>query len=292
MAAVSTYSESATYCPSVLGRDLVGTSGEQEFCTPIIDERIRTVLIVGVVGLVLVVAGVARGRSRLFGHSPLPGRVSVVTRVGLVILGLITLLLSFPLWVAYVFLADSMAREGDDFFRAMFPVGMALAAVTAAAMASVLGRREHRLTLDHAMTATALGAPLMALVLVDLNGLGVTAPGLIDPAWTSSAPRYVVCGVPIAVALLVAVAVQNRARPAPPAGVSGLAVLASATALFLAMVPDAFNGGYGGGTDQSIGRFTFWIVVAVGLPWMTFGAWKLSEAAGAPSPNDVHSSLA
>ncbi|MCZ3389242.1 MAG: hypothetical protein LH645_09015 [Actinomycetia bacterium] len=149
MAAVSTFSESVTYCPLVLGGDLVTGSGDEAFCTPIIDERTRLVLIVGAVGLVLVVAGVVRGRSRLFGSSPPAGHVSVVTRVSLVILGLITLLLSSPLWVAAVLVTDSMNREWQDLVRAMFPVSIALAAFTVAAIASLLGRRGHRLTLDH-----------------------------------------------------------------------------------------------------------------------------------------------
>ena len=288
LAVTSTYSESATICPSVLGRDLIAVSGEEEFCAPIIDERTRLVLIVGMVGLALVAAGFVRGRSHLFGRSPLAGRVSVVTSVGLVMLGLLSLVFAFPLWVVYLFFTDSMAREGDDFFRAMFPVSIALAALTVAAMASLLGRRGYRLTLDHAMTAAGLGAPLMALFVLDLDGLGVTDPGLIDPAWTSSGPRFFVCGIPVAVALMVLTAQQNRERPAPPAGVSGLALIASATALTLAMVPDA----QGGDTDQSLSRFAFWLVVAVLTPWVAFAAWKLSAIAAAASPGDVQSDLA
>ncbi|MCZ3389241.1 MAG: hypothetical protein LH645_09010 [Actinomycetia bacterium] len=142
------------------------------------------------------------------------------------------------------------------------------------------------------MAAVSLGAPLLALVLVDLDGLGVTDPGLVDPARTSSESRYVLCGVPVAAALLVLATRQNRARPAPPAGVGGLTLLASATALFLAMAPDAFGGGFGGDSDQSISRFTFWILVAVGLPWVTLAAWKLSDVARTASPDDVQSVLA
>ena len=177
----------------------------------------------------------------------------------------------------------SMDREGDDFFRAILPVGIALAALTVAALASLLGRRGHRLTLDHSMTAVGLAVPLMALVLLDLDGLGVTDPGLVDPAWTSSAPRFFVCGIPVAVALLVLAIQQNGERPAPPAAVSGLTLLASATALTLAMVPDA----QGGDTDQSLGRFTFWLAVAVLTPWVTFAAWKLSTLAADTSPDGV-----
>lgn len=288
MAAVSTFSESSTSCPSVLGRDLVAGSGEEEFCASIIDERTRLVLIVGIIGLVLVVAGFVRGRSHLFGRSPLTGRVSVVTRVGLAVLGLLTLVLSFPLWVVAVFLTDAMNREVEDFFRAMFPASIAFAAVTAAAIASLLGRRGHRLTLDHSMAAVGLAVPLMALVLLDLDGLGVTDAGLVDPAWTSSAPRFFVCGIPVAVALLVLAIQQNGERPAPPAAVSGLTILASATALTLAMVPDA----QGGDTDQSLGRFTFWLAVAVLTPWVTFAAWKLSTLAADTSPDERQSTLA
>jgi hypothetical protein len=288
MAAVSTFSESSTSCPSVLGRDLVAGSGEEEFCVSIIDERTRLVLIVGIIGLMLVVAGFVRGRSHLFGRSPLTGRVSVVTRVGLAVLGLLTLVLSFPLWVVAVFLTDAMNREVEDFFRAMLPTSIAFAAVTAAAIASLLGRRGHRLTLDHSMAAVSLAAPLLALILIDRDGLGVTDPGLIDPAWTSSAPRFFVCGIPVAVALWVLAMQQNRERPAPPAGVSGLALIASATALTLAMVPDV----QGGDTDQSLGRFTFWIAVAVLTPWVTFAAWKLSAVAAATLPADRQSDFA
>jgi hypothetical protein len=288
MAAVSTFSESATSCPSVLGRELVAEWGGAKFCTSIIDERARLVLIVGMVGLVLVVAGFVRGRSHLFGRSPLAGRVSVVTRVGLVMLGLLTLVFAFPLWVVYLFFTDSMAREGDDFFRAMLPVSIALAALTVAALASLLGRRGHRLTFDHAMTAASLGAPFIALFLIDLDGLGITDPGLVDPAWTSAGPRYWACGIPVAVALLVLAAHQNRGRPAPPAVVSGLALVASATALTLAMVPDA----QGGDTDQSLSRFAIWLAVSVATPWVTFAASRLSNVAAARSPVDSQSDLA
>ena len=288
MAAVSTFSESATSCPSVLGRSIIDGTPDGDFCAPIIDERIRLVLIVGVVGLVLVAAGFALGRSRIFGRLPLAGRVSVVTRFGLAILGLLTLLLSFPLWVAAVILTNSMAREGDDFFRAMFPVSIALAAVSVAAIASLLGRRGHRLSLDHSMMAASLGAPFMALILVDLDGLGVTDPGLVDPAWTASSPRFFACGIPVAVALVVLAVRQNRERPGPPAAVSGLAILASAASLTLAMVPDA----QGGDTDQTLTRFSFWLAVAILTPWVTFAAWKLSDAASAIAPSDSQSTLA
>lgn len=288
MAAVSTFSESATSCPSVLGRELVAEWGEAKFCTPIIDERARLVLIVGMVGLALVAAGFFRGRSHLFGRSPLAGRVSVVTRVGLVMLGLLSLVFAFPLWIVYAYFTDSMDREGADFFRAILPVGIALAALTVAALTSLLGRRGHRLTLDHSIAAVSLAVPLMALVLLDLDGLGVTDAGLVDPAWTSSAPRFFVCGIPVAVALLVLATQQNRERPAPPAAVSGLALIVSATALTLAMVPDA----QGGDTDQSFGRFALWLVIAVATPWVTFAGWEWAESVAIASPDDVQSDLA
>jgi hypothetical protein len=291
-AAVSTSSESATYCPSVLGRDLVARSGDQAFCTPIVDERNRLVLIVGVVGLLLVVAGVARGRSQLFGRSPLADRVSIVTRISLVVLGLLTLILTYSLLIGALILTGSTNREMEDLVRATLSICLAAAALVVAALARSIGRRGHRLTLDHSMVAVSLGAPLMALILVDVDAEGVTDPGLIDPTWTSSVLPLVVCGVPVALALLVSAGRQNRQLLSPPAGVSGLALLAAAAAFLVAMVPDAFSSGYGLDSDQSINRFVFWVLVAVGLPWVTFAAWKLSDGARTASPDDVHKTLA
>jgi hypothetical protein len=272
----------------VLGRELVAESGEDAFCAPIIDERTRLVLIVGMVGLVLVAAGFARGRSHLFDRSQMSGRVSVVTRVGLAVLGLLSLVFAFPLWVVYAYFIDSMDRAGADFFRAILPVGIALAALTVAALASLLGRRGHRLTLDHSMAAVSLAVPLLVLILIDRDGLGVTDPGLIDPNWTSSVERYALCGVPVSVSLLALANRQNRERSIPPAGMSGLALIASATALTLAMVPDT----QGGDTDQSFGRFALWLVIAVATPWVTFAGWEWAESVASASLDDVQSDLA
>jgi len=81
-------------------------------------------------------------------------------------LGLLSLVFAFPLWVVYAYFTDSMDREGADFFRAILPVGIALAALTVAALASLLGRRGHRLTLDHSMAAVSLAVPLSVLILI------------------------------------------------------------------------------------------------------------------------------
>ena len=118
------------------------------------------------------------------------------------------------------------------------------------------------------MTAASLAMPLLALVLVDLGGLGVAAAGSIDPSWTSAAWRYALCGVPVSAALVIFARRQNRGLTAPSAGVAGLASIASATAMFLAMTPEAFTGGFGFGSDQSGVRFAIWWAVAVVVPWL------------------------
>lgn len=287
LATTSTYSESATYCPSVLGRDLVSGSADQNFCSPFIADRERLVLILAAVGPALIVIGAVLGRSALFARSSVGGSVTVPSRIALAALGLMTLVFAVPHTVVALWLSGAIGREWDDVLRATFPVGIAAAAMTVAVLASLLGRRGHRLGIDHAMAAVSLAAPLLALILIDADGLGVTRHALIDPAWTDAPARYVVCGVPVALALLAVTSMQNRGLVAPAAGVSGIVLLASASALFLAMVPEAFGAGWGGQSDQSIGRFALFVLAAILLPLVMFASWWALHSTDRAAPTDA-----
>ncbi len=50
---------------------------------------------------------------------------------------------------------------------------------------------------------------------------------------------------------------------------SGLLLLLSATALFLAMTPEAFNGGLGSETEQPVSRFFTFVTIAIVAPWVS-----------------------
>jgi hypothetical protein len=184
------------------------------------------------------------------------------------------------------------SRELVDVFNSSFPVAAASASLAVAALASTLGHQGRRLTLDHAMTATAVAMPLMTLFLLELDAEGVTRPAEIDPGWSLDGLIPFVSGVPVALALVRLAALQNRGRMAPPAAIGGLVLLGSAAALYVAMTPEALDGGWGSGTDQSPGRFFLWLTVAVGLPWVTFAVWRRSDPARAESTDDFHSTLA
>ena len=65
--------------------------------------------------------------------------------------------------------------------------------------------------------AVSLGTPLLVLFLMDLDGLGVTRRGLIDPELTFDPPDLYLTGVPVALALVALVRHQNRGlSPGPP----------------------------------------------------------------------------
>jgi hypothetical protein len=73
-----------------------------------------------------------------------------------------------------------------------------MAATFVALVCTWVGRRPKRLTFDHAVTAVSLGTPLLVLVLIDLDGLGVTRRQLIDPELTCDGPGIVLTGVSVA----------------------------------------------------------------------------------------------
>jgi hypothetical protein len=294
LATVSTYSESSTYCPSWLGQNALDLGRDAKFCTPVIAERGRLVLLLAAVGVLLVVIGALRGRSAIFDRSTSMGTVSQVAHSVVASVGLTTIIWAVPLLAAALVVVGAGSREWEDLVRAGMSVGIATAGCVVAAIATVFGRRGHRLTFDHSMTALSLSTPLLALVLLDLDTLGVTEPGEIDPGWTSAPARFLLCGVPVSICLWVLVSRQNRRLLSPPAGVAGLALLGSATALFIAMTPDAFGGGWGLGSDQSPWRFTTWVGIAVLLPWVVHGAWSFHHRATAESssPDGPQSVLA
>lgn len=277
MAATSTFSESATYCPSVLGRDVLTNAADEEFCAPILADRLRLVAVLAVTGLSLVVVGAVRSRSSLLRASPTPsGDVSSLVRFLLAVLGLVTVALSLPVVLAS--LAVGSSRELVDVFNSSFPVAAASASLAVAALASTIGRQGSRLTLDHAMTATSLAMPLMTLFVLDLDSEGVTRRAQIDPGWSLEGLIPFLSGVPVALALVLLAARQNRGRTAPPAAIGGLALLGSAAALFVAMTPEALTGGWGSGTDQSPGRFFLWLTVGIMIPWVASTTWWAAQA--------------
>lgn len=275
MAVTSTYSESATFCPSVLGRDLMDETFEG-FCSSIVRERTIVVLGLVLLGAVLIVAGAARGRGGLRRPSPLPdGRVGIGAAIGIAALGLATFAVAFPLIAVAALIGSS--REVSAVLNSLVPVLVAMAALLVALVCTKVGRRPKRLTFDHAVTAVSLGTPLLVLFLIDLDGLGVTRRRLIDPELTFDGPGIFLTGVPVALALVALVVLQNRGRPAPPALMSGLALLLSATALFIAMTPEAFSGGWGTDTDQSVARFFAFVTIAIVVPWVSVALWAPSQ---------------
>ncbi len=275
MAVTSTYSESATFCPSLLGRDLMDETFEG-FCSSIVRERAMVVAGLVVLGSALTIVGAARGRRDLRRPSPLPeGRVSVGSTIAIAALGLATFAVAFPLVAAAALVGSS--REVNTVINSLVPVLVAMAALLVALICTWIGRRDNRLTFDHAVTAVSLGTPLLVLFLIDLDGLGVTRRGLIDPELTFDGPAIFLTGVPVALTLVALVRHQNRGRPAPPAIMSGLALLLSAAALFLAMTPEAFSGGWGSDTDQSVARFFTFVTIAVVAPWVSVALWAPSQ---------------
>ena len=294
LAVVSTHSESATYCPSWLGRDAVELGRDARFCAPFSEERGRLVLALAVIGILLAIVGAIWGRAALFRRSLHMGAVSRVSSTVVALVGLTTIIWATPLLLLAVLGTGALGREWEDLVRAGFPVGIATAAFAVAMIATVIGRRGHRMTFDHSLTALSLSAPVLALVLVDLDTLGVTDPGLIDPGWTSAPVRYLLCGVPVALSLLAFASRQNRRLLTPPAGVAGLALLGSAAAMLIAMVPESLSGGWGLGSDQSPWRFATSIAIAVLLPWVVHAAWSFHHRAMAEagSPDGPQSVLA
>ena len=284
MAVTSTYSESATFCPSVLGRDLMDETFDG-FCQSIVRERAIVVLGLVVVGAALIIGGVVRGRRDLRRPGPVPeGRIGFGTTIVIAALGLATFAFTYPLTLMALLLGSS--RELVDVVNSLVPAFVGMAALLVALSCTWIGRGANRLTFDHAVTAVSLGAPILVLFLIDLDGLGVTRRGLIDPELTFDPPALFLTGVPVALALVALVRHQNRGRPAPPAIMGGVALLLSATAMFLAMTPEAFSGGWGSGTDQSVARFFTFVTIAIVTPWVSIALWAPSQMArGEASPS-------
>lgn len=260
---VITYSESATACSSLLQPALFGP--EQTFCEPYLAERRGLVRNLTVVGAVLLVAGmlVAVVR-RETGLTPRTGGAVKLDLGGRWVLGLVAPVLLIPFGVIYGAVVNGATQESFG-----LPSGWLHLAAPLGTVIVCWWLSRHGLTRQSAMAAAAVAIPAMSLIQF-LPPLSVPyTEGDSSAEITYNGWFFLLSGLPLVIALVVAAWLQSRGRAAPGVAVSlALALLSAAltTVVFLPQILPGFQDARGGGRFTSDGmQASLWVPLMTGM---------------------------